>query len=546
MDDAPSPGGKAVNEHISDDVYADAVETDANAKARNVQRATQEVEEVHEPIFDQRSGVSLWPDPQPLIVNIEPMEYPVEVLPSCIRAAVDEVCGFVKAPLPLVASCAIAALSLAIQAHFDVKRADRLIGPVGLYVVVVADSGERKSTCDSFFMRAIREYEAEQAQAAQRSLSDYRADIQAWESKVGGVKEHIRQATKGGKSTIALEEELRKLEIAKPRAPRVPRLLYADATPEALAFSLGKQWPSGGVVSSEAGFVFGSHGMGADSVMRNLSMLNQLWDGNTLTIDRRTSDSFTVRGARLTVAFQVQDATIRAFFQKTGALARGTGFMARFLVAWPQSTQGFRPFTEAPENWPHMEAFNQRVKEILNQSAPVNEHGELEPALLSLDPAAKEAWVRFHDAVEGQLSSGGELYDVRDVASKSADNAARLAALFHVFSGATGSIGSDAFESASSIVAWHLSESKRFFSELAVSDGDVDAARLDAWLIEHCNTQRTRAVDKSRAMQFGPLRNAASLSAALQALATLDRLRVVKEGKKTVIHLNPALINGGA
>ncbi|ONR23947.1 hypothetical protein A8E16_03765 [Burkholderia cenocepacia] len=154
--------------------------------------------------------MSLWPAPQPLIVNIEPMEYPVEMLPSCIRAAVDEVCGFVKAPLPLVASCAIAALSLAIQAHFDVKRADRLIGPVGLYVVVVADSGERKSTCDSFFMRAIREYEAEQAQAAQRSLSDYRADIQAWESKVGGVKEHIRQATKGGKSTIALERRFHK------------------------------------------------------------------------------------------------------------------------------------------------------------------------------------------------------------------------------------------------------------------------------------------------------------------------------------------------
>ncbi|MFP3831189.1 hypothetical protein, partial [Pseudomonas sp. SIMBA_021] len=63
---------------------------------------------------------------------------------------------------------------------------------------------------------------------------------------------------------------------------------------------------------------------------------------------------------------------------------------------------------------------------------------------------------------------------------------------------------------------------------------------------EHCNVQRTRAVDKRRAMQFGPLRNAASLSAALQALATLDRLRVVKEGKKAVIHLNPALINGGA
>ncbi|WP_143032874.1 DUF3987 domain-containing protein, partial [Nitrosomonas eutropha] len=56
-------------------------------------------------------------------------------------------------------------------------------------------------------------------------------------------------------------------------------LIYADATPEALANGLAKRWPSSGVVSAEAGIVFGSHGMGKDSVMRNLAMLNQLWDG---------------------------------------------------------------------------------------------------------------------------------------------------------------------------------------------------------------------------------------------------------------------------
>ncbi len=66
------------------------------------------------------------------------------------------------------------------------------------------------------------------------------------------------------------------------------------------------------------------------------------------------------------------------------------------------------------------------------------------------------------------LTSGNELYDVRDVASKSADNAARLAALFHVFThSADGSIDADSFESASSIVAWHLNESRRFFGEVA-------------------------------------------------------------------------------
>jgi hypothetical protein len=486
-----------------------------------------------------------WPEPQPLIVAAAPMEYPVDSLPPCIRAAVDEVCGFVQAPLPLVASSAIAALSLAIQPHIDVKRAERLTGPVGLFMMTIADSGERKSTCDVFFTRAIREYEAEQAETHKPVLKDHQADVAAWEAKYNGLKEKIKADAKARKPTGGLEAELRDLEREKPELPKVPRLIYADVTPEALAFSLGKHWPSGGVVSAEAGIVFGSHGMGSDSVMRNLATLNQLWDGNTLTIDRRTSDSYTVRGARLTVALQVQEATLRAFFEKSGMLARGTGFLARFLIAWPQSTQGFRLFREAPDQWPHMATFNQRIAEILRQPVPMDDSGNLAPMMLTLSPDAKGAWIAFHDAVESELRADGELHEVRDVASKSADNAARLAALFHVFSGATGPIGLDAFESASSIVAWHLSESKRFFSELALPEGDIDAARLDAWLIEHCRTECTQIVSKRTAQQYGPLRKADPLSAALRALEDLDRLRVIRTGKQTLIHINPALLDEG-
>jgi putative DNA primase/helicase len=74
---------------------------------------------------------------------------------------VEEVASFVKAPLPLVASSALAALSLAAQAHIDIKRAEKLHGPVSLDLLTIADSGERKSTCDGFFSSAIRQYQQE-------------------------------------------------------------------------------------------------------------------------------------------------------------------------------------------------------------------------------------------------------------------------------------------------------------------------------------------------------------------------------------------------
>ena len=483
-----------------------------------------------------------WPDPQPMAAKIEPEPYPLDALPLPIRAAVEEVAGFVKAPVPMVASSALAALSLAIQAHADAKRAEKLHGPVGLFLLTIADSGERKSTCDGFFTRAIRDYEEAQAEAAKPALKDHRAAIEAWEAKRGGVKEKIRQLAKDNKPTAGMESALRDLEHDKPEPPRIPRLLYADATPEALAYGLAKQWPSGGVVSAEAGIVFGSHGMGKDSVMRNLGLLNQLWDGTSLTIDRRSTESFTVRGARLTVALQVQEPTLREFFTRSGALARGTGFLARFLVAWPESTQGQRPFTDPPANWPHLAAFHRRIAAILDQPAPIDEDGALTPPMLPLTPEAKAAWVEYHNAIEGELSSGGELYDVRDVASKSADNAARLAALFQMFEGAGGAIGADAFEGASRITAWHLHEARRFFGELALPAELADAARLDSWLIEYCQRERTHLVPTREAQRLGPIRDKEKLTAALRELEELDRVKVAQEGRRKTIKVNPALV----
>jgi putative DNA primase/helicase len=484
-----------------------------------------------------------WPDPQPMTAKTEPEPYPVEALPDTVRAAVEEVAGFVKAPVPMVASSALAALSLAIQAHADAKRAEKLHGPVGLFLLTIADSGERKSTCDGFFTRSIRDYEEAEAEAAEPLLKNYRAALEAWEAKRGGIKEKIRQLAKDNKPTRDAESALRDMEHDKPEEPRVPRLIFADATPEALAYGLAKQWPSGGVVSAEAGIVFGSHGMGKDSVMRNLGLLNQLWDGTSLTIDRRSTESFTVRGARLTVALQVQEPTLREFFTRSGALARGTGFLARFLIAWPESTQGHRPFTEAPENWPALAAFNRRIAEILNQPVPMDDGGALIPPTLPLSPEAKTAWIEYHDVIERELASGGELYDVRDVASKSADNAARLAALFQQFEhGMGGAIGFDALDRATTITAWHLSEARRFFGELALPAELADAARLDSWLIEHCRQSRTHFVKKNHVRQHGPLRDGARLDTAIRELAELDRLRLEKVGKRLTIHLNPALV----
>ena len=165
---------------------------------------------------------------------------------------------------------------------------------------------------------------------------------------------------------------------------------------------------------------------------------------------------------------------------------------------------------------------------------------------MSLTEDAKAAWVVFHDEIEAQLANGGELYDIRDVASKVADNAARLAALFQLFEGSASAISADAFESASRVAAWHLNEAKRFFGELALPVELADAARLDNWLIEYCKREKTHLVGKNHTRRNGPLRNIAALENAIRELTDLDHIQLVKEEKPQIIKVNPALLlNGG-
>jgi putative DNA primase/helicase len=486
-----------------------------------------------------------WPEPQPITVQVSPESYPLDALPRTVLLAVEEVRAFVKAPLPLIASSALSALSLAIQGHYDIKRAEKLTGPVSLDLLSIGDSGERKTTVDGFFTAAIRAHETKETEAAKPELKRYAANMASWKSKQEGVLAATRDAAKKAKNTDELDAEMERLQLDEPEAPRVPKLLMGDETPENLAWSLAKNWPSSGVISSEAGLIFGAHGMGKDSIMRNLALLNILWDGGTHSVGRRTSESFVVKGARLTVALQIQETTLRSFFDRAGGLARGTGFLARFLLAWPESTQGYRPFTEAPDAWPHLALFNRRLTDILEQPVPLTEEGTLEPVMLTLSPEAKAAWIAFHNAIEGELKAGGELYDVRDVASKTADNAVRIAALFHIFEGGIGPVSLDAFEGASQIAAWHLTEARRFFGEIAIPEEMVDAAKLDAWIIEHCCRHRSDSIDKRYVRQHGPLRDGTRLAAALTELVEMDRLRIEKDGRKTILSLNPALCEGG-
>jgi putative DNA primase/helicase len=487
-----------------------------------------------------------WPIPMPLTVADCVTPYPLDALPGGIGEAVAEVVGFVQCPPALAACSALSALSLAAQALADVQRADRLKGPISLYILAVAESGERKTTCDGLFLAPVREWECDQAERAKPELAEHAARYAAWDERRAGIKGRIRQAAQKAEDSTGAECDLMSEEANCPQAPRVPRLVHADATPEALAWALAHGWPSGGVMSSEAGVVFGGHGMGRDSVMRSMSLLNALWDGGSHRVERRTSESFTLAGVRLTMGLAAQPETVRQFMEGTKGLARGNGFAARFLIAAPESTQGGRLFKEAPD-WRYLPAFAARLRELLNLPVQPDDTGALTPPVLTLTEAARAVWVRFHDDVETELRPGGDMAEVRDVASKAADNVARLAALFHLYAhGAAGQIDVAAVTAAARIVGWHLYQARAFLGDVAAPRELTAARRLDAWLVDFCRREGVREVERRTIQNRGPnpVRGRAGLDAALAELAEAGRIREVDDGRRKLVRVNPALLGG--
>jgi putative DNA primase/helicase len=94
----------------------------------------------------------------------------------------------------------------------------------------------------------------------------------------------------------------------------------------------------------------------------------------------------------------------------------------------------------------------------------------------------------------------------------------------------------------------HLNEARRFFGELALPLNLANAARLDSWLLDYCQRERVSIVPTRKVQQFGPsgLRDKTAIEAAVRELDDLGRARLVQDGRRRDIRINPTLLDGRA
>ena len=93
-----------------------------------------------------------------------PRAYPIHAMYKAIRDAILEVRRNLQAPDALIASSFLTAMSIACQGDADVELPTGQVRPLSLDVLVIADSGERKTATDSIVCAPIYSHDEKMAQ----------------------------------------------------------------------------------------------------------------------------------------------------------------------------------------------------------------------------------------------------------------------------------------------------------------------------------------------------------------------------------------------
>lgn len=467
-----------------------------------------------------------------------PDQYPLNVLPKIIQDSVWEAHEIVKAPIGLVATSALSAISQACQSLLRVKRFNGLTSPVHVYTLTIAESGERKTTTDRLFTAAFAEFERALTLSLQPAFTKFESDLSAWKAAKIGLTSAISKNVKEGLPItglkVCLDELMSKMPVATPR----PKQTYRDVTNEALLVGL-ETWSSAAIRSDEAGTLFSGR------TFNHLAIFNALWDGGTVSVDRKNAPPVWVHDASLTVNLMVQPKTYKKFLSGKGELARDNGFSARTLFCYPTTTQGMRPEQSvSPPQTPCLDDFNHRLRQILDSTIDADGRLITEKLALEFSYQAKHECMAYSNWVEGQIAVNGYYSDVKDAASKIGENMARVAALFHYFSGQTGEISLETTQQAIAVSTWHLNQFRMLFStQWQPPQEQLDCWELEQWLRNRAMRTGFYEVPKSILLRYGPnrLRNKPTLDAILFMLSQQNKVIVAQKNKTGWVQMCQAL-----
>jgi Protein of unknown function (DUF3987)/Primase C terminal 2 (PriCT-2) len=431
----------------------------------------------------------LYPSPE----NAEP--YPIASL-GPLKAAAEAIASSTVVAPALAAQSVLAVASLAAMPIANVKLPSGHVRPLSLNLVTIAKSGERKSTSDLKALIGVKMRSDELNHERELKARGFGALIAAYNAEFQIIKTDRK---------INLEQRRKKLEALGPAPSLPPRAVFIsnDLTAEGLLKGWGDMQPVHGLFTSEGAVLTNGAAMSDDLKMRTAGILSSLWDEGCFTKIRAGDGITDIRGKRLAVHIMIQPSLVGSFLGDQEL--RGQGFLSRFLIAWPVSRIGSRPFrliNDTDET--SIRKFGATIHALLRQPYTLKNDDQLEPRTLEVRTEGKafEIWRDYHDEVDAQLKEGGRHSTQTDVGSKSAEQAGRIAGVLTIIANPKAPyVTAEAMEGGVTLARWYLNEALRLENGSVLDPALADAERLLKWL--HATPERRTMRE---VQQFGPNR----------------------------------------
>ena len=400
--------------------------------------------------------------------------YPTYDIPPIVRDAILETSTILNMPVQLVAQVALAVMSLVCQFFINVKCPNFGPAPVALFLMAIVNSSGGKTVLEERYLRAVLALERKEKEDHEAELPVYRAELKIWKDDDRRLSKDYRNAEQGSDEARSIHKERLLHEQKRPVQPTVRELRFADLSPEGLRDMLVANGALG-ILSPDAGPVVNGR------TFSQPALLCGYWSGEDRPVGLAGGNRRPVE-PRLTVSLMLQKVPFLEFMKERADDFFGTGLGGRTLTMAIDSNSLHRQETcveDVPE--PKLGLFNDRVTQVLSQVIPApRERVNLKPS-----DAANRDWKCFKDAINDEISNGDHSENIESFLRKLAQQASRIAALFHYFEGESGDISSKAMRSAISLCEWYAHEYVRIFTPYAPSPQQKDSEasqRLLDWL----------------------------------------------------------------
>ncbi len=326
-----------------------------------------------------------WQVPVPLEEYKLP-PFPIESLPTPLRKYVSAVANNTSTPVDMAAVSALAIASLAVQKKFVIQGKPGWVEPLNIYILIIANSGERKSAIIRAMTKPITQYEAEVNERR-------KPEIAKQEAQLSFLKKQIDKLEKQNKEQEAQKLMLKCRELENKRM-KLLRLTVDDVTPEALTSVLADNYGAATILSTEGGIFDILNGRYSDSI--SIDTVLKAHSGDSIRVDRKGRERETIEHPALTILISAQENVLEGLINNEAFKSRG--LTARWLYCKPESMMGTRPFATPAIPVQLENAYNKLVSDMLR--IPLDKD---KASTIKLDIESTNSIESFHNWLEPQL-----------------------------------------------------------------------------------------------------------------------------------------------